>query len=85
MNTNSYQEMTNEELIKKRNLIKSVSIGFGIIYILAIAVLIYLFASKGFKNVNIATLIPVFSLPITFLPLLISFGSIKKEIKARNL
>jgi hypothetical protein len=85
MKKNTYEELTNGELIKKKYLIKSVSIGFGIIFILAIASLTYLFAAKGFKNISIATLIPVFTLPITFVPLLINLSLLNKEIKSRNL
>lgn len=66
MKKNIYEELTKEELIKKRDLFKSVSIAFGVIFMLAIAVIIYLFTSKGFKNVSIATLIPVFIIPVTF-------------------
>ncbi len=85
MKKNTYEELTNEKLIKKRDLFKSVSIGFGIIFILAITILIYLFAAKGFKNVSITTLIPLFTLPITFVPLLINLSLLNKEIKLRNL
>jgi hypothetical protein len=85
MKKNVYEELTNEELMKKRDLLKSVSIGFGIIFILAISILIYLFAEKGLKNVSIATLGPLFTLPITFVPLLINLSLLNKEIKSRNL
>jgi hypothetical protein len=85
MKKNIYEELTNEKLMKKRDLLKSVSIGFGIIFILAIASLIYLLAAKGFKNASIATLIPVFTLPMTFVPLLINLSLLNKEIKSRNL
>ncbi|SHM46067.1 hypothetical protein [Flavobacterium chilense] len=85
MKKSIYQELTTEKLIKKRDLLKGVSIGFGIIFILAIAVVIYIFSSKGVKNVSIATLIPVFTLPMTFVPLLINLSLMNKEIKSRNL
>jgi len=85
MKKNIYEELTNEELLKKRALFKGVSIGFGVIYLLAIAIVIYLFTSKGFKNMSIATLIPIFILPITFFPLLINLSLLNKEIKSRNL
>ncbi|WP_428233006.1 hypothetical protein [Flavobacterium sp.] len=85
MKKNIYEELTNEKLIKKRDLFKGVSIGFGVIFALAIVIIIYLFTVKGFKNVSIATLIPVFTLPITFVPLLINLNLLNKEIKSRNL
>lgn len=85
MKKNIYEELTNENLIKKRNLLKGVSIGFGIVFILAIAILVYLFATQGFNGVPIVTLVPVFTLPVTFTPLLINWGLLDKEIKSRNL
>ena len=83
MKKSVYEELTNEELLKKRDLFKGVSIGFGVIFMLAIAVMIYLFTIKG-SSVSIA-LIPVFILPVTFVPLLINFSILNKEIKSRNL
>ena len=85
MKKNTYEELTNEKLIKKRDLFKGVSIGFGVIFILAIAIVVYIFNVKGFKNVSIATFIPIFTLPITFVPILINLSLLNKEIKSRNL
>jgi hypothetical protein len=85
MKKNTYEELTNEKLLKKRDLFKGVCIGFGVIFVLALAILIYIFNLKGFKNVSIATFIPIFTLPITFVPLLINLGLLNKEIKSRNL
>lgn len=85
MKKNNYEELTNEKLIKKRDLFKGVSIGFGVIFILAIAIVVYIFNVKGFKNVSIATFIPIFTLPITFVPILINLNLLNKEIKSRNL
>lgn len=85
MKKNIYEELTNEKLMKKRDLLKGVSIGFGIIFILAISILIYILAEKGFKNVSIATLVPLFTLPMTFVTFLINLSLLNKEIKSRNL
>jgi hypothetical protein len=85
MKKNIYEELSNEELMKKRDFLKGISIGFGIIFILAISILTYLLAEKGFKNVSIATLVPLFTLPIFFVPLLINLSLLKNEIKSRNL
>ncbi|MCG2611985.1 hypothetical protein LZZ90_10750 [Flavobacterium sp. SM15] len=84
MKQNTYQNLTNEQLIKKRNSLKGASIGFALLYFLAIVVLIYLLTTKGFKNFSIATLIPLFIMPITFIPLLISLNLMNKELKKRN-
>lgn len=85
MKKNIYEELTNEELLKKKDLFKGIAIGFGIILILVIATVVYLFATKGFKNASIAIIIPVLTLPITFVPLLINLSLLNKEIKTRNL
>lgn len=37
MKKNIYEELTNEKLLKKRDLFKGVSIGFGVIFLLVIA------------------------------------------------
>ena len=85
MKKNAFAELTDEQLLKKRDLLKGISMGFGIIVIVIICILIYLFTTKGFKDIAFATLIPVFVLPVTFTPLLINLGLINKEIKSRNL
>lgn len=85
MKKNIYEELTNEKLLKKRDLFKGVSMGFGVIFLLAIAAIIYIFNVKGIKNVSIATLIPVFTLPVVFMPILINLSLLNKEIKSRNL
>lgn len=85
MKKNTFAELTNESLIKKRNLLKGITIGFGIFFIITLGILIYLFATKGLKNATIAILIPVFSLPLTMLPTIINLSLLNKEIKSRNL
>jgi cation transporter-like permease len=85
MKKETLADLTNEKLLKRRDLFKGVVIGFGIIFIIMIAFLIYLFAAKGSKNVPIATLIPIFSLPVTMTPVFITLASLNKEVKARNL
>jgi hypothetical protein len=85
MKKNIYEELTNEKLLKKRGLLKGASIGLGIVFVLATTILIYLLTAKGFNNVPIATLIPVFTMSITFVPLLINLSLMNKEIKSRNL
>jgi hypothetical protein len=85
MKKNTYEELTNEKLIKKRDLFKGGSIGFAVIFILAIAIVVYIFNVKGFKSGSIATFIPIFTLPITFVPILINLSLLNKEIKSRNL
>ena len=85
MKKNFLEELTDEKLMKQRDLLKGVGIGFAIIYVIAIAVLIYVFNLRGTKNFSIATLLPLIVLPVTFLPIVISFSAVNKEIKSRNL
>lgn len=82
---NVYENMTAENLLKKKKLFTGVFIGFGIIAVFAFAIIIYLLKEKGFKNNNIASFIPLLILPITFVPLLVNFSLLNKEVKARNL
>ncbi len=84
MDKNIYGKLTNEELVKKQGQIKGVAIGFAVIYAIALGVLVYLFTQRGSKNISIATLIPILILPVTFVPVLIHFGLLKKELKSRN-
>jgi hypothetical protein len=82
---NVNKELTDEKLLKKRDLLKGASIGLGIVYILAIAILIYLFVTRGTQNVPSAILIPIFAMIAVFIPLLINLSLLNKEIKSRNL
>ncbi|MFQ6599644.1 hypothetical protein [Flavobacterium sp. C3NV] len=85
MKKNTYEELSNEKLLKKRDLFKGVSIGFGVIFLLAIGIIVYILSVKGLKNVSIATLVPIFTLPIIFMPILINLSLLNKEIKSRKL
>jgi uncharacterized BrkB/YihY/UPF0761 family membrane protein len=85
MSKNIYEDFTNEKLLKRRDLFKGISIGFGLIFIILIAVAIYILTGKDFKKSSIATLIPIFTLPVTFVPVLINLSLLNKEIKVRNL
>lgn len=85
MKTNKLTALSDEKLLKNRNVLKGAAIGLGIVFLIAVVVIIYLLATKGFKSIPIATLIPVFIMPTTFAPLFINLSSMNKEIKARNL
>ena len=85
MKKNTYEELSDEKLLKKRDLFKGVSIGFGVIFLLAIGIIVYILSVKGLKNVSVATLVPIFTLPIIFMPILINLSLLNKEIKSRKL
>jgi len=84
MSQNKLSELSVEKLIKRRDLLKGASIGLGIVYILAVTLIVYFIAAKGFKEIPFAALIPVFALPVTFTPLIANISLLNKEIKSRN-
>jgi hypothetical protein len=85
MKKNTLAEISNEELLKKRDLFKGVLIGFAIIYLLMLSFILYLVLTRGFKNILLVVLTPIFFLPATVMPLLIYFSMLKKEMKSRQL
>lgn len=85
MKKNTYSEMTNDELITKKNFTKQVLLGFIIIYFVIVAVLLFLFLNKNFGELSIALFVPVFVIPATLMPLFISYRMLKAELKSRNL
>lgn len=85
MKKNIYEELTNEELLKKRNTFKGVSIGFGIIFLLGIVAFIVLLTMKGAEHFPFAAFIPFIVMPVTMAPLLINLNLLNKEIKLRDL
>ena len=85
MKKNTYSEMTNDELITKKNFTKQVLLGFIIIYFVIVAILLFLFLNKNFGELSIALFVPVFVIPATLMPLFISYRMLKAELKFRNL
>lgn len=85
MKKNTYSEMTNDELITKKNFTKNVLLGFIIIYFVIVAVLLFLFLNKNFGELSIALFVPVFVIPATLMPLFINYRMLKAELKSRNL
>lgn len=85
MKKNTYSEMTNDELITKKNFTKNVLLGFIIIYFVIVAILLFLFLNKNFGELSIALFVPVFVIPATLMPLFINYRMLKAELKSRNL
>lgn len=85
MKKNTLTELSNQELLKKRDLMKGVAIGFSIIYLFVLALLLYLLLTRGFKNISLVVFVPIFLSPTILMPLLLYFGMLKKEIKSRQL
>jgi hypothetical protein len=64
MKNTVYANMSDNKLLKTRDLIRGVYIGFGIIYVLVLVVLGYLLVTSGLQKISFAVLIPVFTLPV---------------------
>lgn len=79
--SDNLSELTNDEVMKKLKVAKTVYVSFFIIFILLLIACLYLTVSKGFSVFTI--------LPLTFIPLIIanimSYGKVKEEAKSRNL
>ena len=82
---NDLSELSDEKLIKRRDMLKGVLIGMYSICIVLIALLLWIFFYKEYSQVSIATFIPAFMLPIITLPIILQVNTLNKEIKARNL
>jgi len=83
MEQNIKQPESVEALIKRKDLLKGVMLGLGLVYLVAFGILIYLAVTKGLSKVSIA-LIPICLSPLTLLPLLLNFNSLKKVIASRK-
>ncbi|GAA3968662.1 hypothetical protein GCM10022246_21750 [Pedobacter ginsengiterrae] len=77
---NNLSDQSLEFLIKQRNLLKGVAIGFGIVLLLAFGIFAYVAIEK--KNFALLAIFPASM--ITMLPILLRFGQINKEIKSRQ-
>ncbi len=76
--------LSTEELIKKKNQFKGIAIGFGVMYVLAMGVFVYLLLVRQLKNVSVAAFIPLFGLPASLTPFFVYLGMLNKELKSRG-
>jgi hypothetical protein len=74
--------MNDSDLIKRKNTLKGVLIGFGVIFILALGTMISLYTNKPFNPV---LFIPCLVIAITLLPQFVIYNTIITEIKSRNI
>jgi tryptophan-rich sensory protein len=82
---NNLSELSDEKLLKRRDLLKGLLIGMYAVCILLIVLLLYIFFVKDFSKISLTTFIPVLMLPVITLPLLFQVNTLNKEIKSRNL
>lgn len=85
MKNNSISDLSNEKLIKRRDLFKGFLIGIGLVWLFMIAFVIYIFATKDTSNFSFVVFLPIFILPVTLTPLFINVGLLNKEVKSRKL
>ncbi len=84
-NKNKLSELSDEKLLKRRDLFKGILIGMYVVCVFLIILLVYIFYNKGFDAISIASFVPVFMLPVITMPLYLQVSLLNKEIKARNL
>ncbi len=84
MKKSTYAALTNDELLKKMNLMKQVLLSFIIIYFIIIVIVLFLFFYKDFKA-SIGLMVPIFVIPATLTPLYASYNMLKQEYKSRKL
>lgn len=85
MKNNNLSELSNEKLIKRRDLLKGFLIGIGIAWLVMIAFVVYIFATRDTSKFSFVVFLPIFILPVTLTPLLINVGLLNKEVKSRKL
>lgn len=85
MKKNIFKKVSDEKLVSQRNLLKGASFGLGLVAIIAIAVSIFILLSKEFEKSSLIAFIPVFVLPIIFMPMFMHLNRLNKEIKSRNI
>lgn len=83
--SNSFENLTDEELIKRYKSYKGILTVASICYAVLIGLLIYVFITKGFSDKKPTYFIPFLILPLTISPTIINFNKVKSEVKARNL
>ena len=77
---NNLSEQSLEFLVKQRNLLKGVAIGFGVVLLLAFSIILYVVIEK--KNFALIAVLPASM--ITLIPILLRFRQINTEIKSRQ-
>ncbi|TDG35203.1 redox-active disulfide protein 2 [Pedobacter changchengzhani] len=81
MQSNKFKEMSNEDLVKAKKSLRSITYALGIMLVVLIILNIFLLFKKGFS--------PMIFVPVALLPIvIINISSIKKmkaELKLRGI
>lgn len=72
-------ELSTEQLVKRKQLLKGVLIGSAIVWLALIGAVFFLLIKKS--NSLLPGMILVFAFPVVLLPLFIDLGQLSKEIK----
>lgn len=85
MKQDNLSALSDEKLLKRRDLLKGIAISLGIVAIIVMALFIYLFLTKEWKEIPTATFVAIAGLAASTIPLSIVLGQVNKEVKSRNL
>lgn len=81
MTKNKFSGLNTEELIKKRNFLKGILIGVGIVgFCLIFGMALYFYFNKSSAKL----FIPLAVLPVTLLPAYLQLKAMDTEIKSRS-
>ncbi|SFN94004.1 hypothetical protein SAMN05421741_11466 [Paenimyroides ummariense] len=85
MKKDIFEHLSTAQLIKRRDLLKGVAIGLGIVAITAIGILMYIFITNGVEDMPFtSSAIPALMPLVFFLPMIFHIGKLNTEIKRRN-
>lgn len=85
MKNNTISQLSNEKLVKRRDLFKGFLIGIGLVWVFMIAFVLYIYATQDTSKFSFVVFLPIFILPVTLAPLFINVGLLNKEVKSRKL
>ncbi|WP_311951326.1 hypothetical protein [Mucilaginibacter terrae] len=84
MKNNSLLELSIQDLIKRRDLLKGVLIGFSILWLLILGMMVYFLINKSSTKTLIPFAILPTALPVTILPVYIYMNTLNNKIKLRE-
>lgn len=80
MSQSKLSELSTEQLLKRKQLLKGAFIGLSIVWLFALGVALYLYINKSVGK----AFMPVVAFPLTILPVFMQIGALNAELKSRN-
>ncbi len=80
-NTDKLSDLSNEELMKKLKVAKTIYVVFFAVFIIMLATCLYLTYSQGF---SVFTMLPICFIPIMIANIM-SYGKVREEARSRKL